>query len=70
MYLQGLQFYMTCSSRRSKQFCNFVSGANLSEYFFTHVILKQASQFRLQENSLFRSAIELEFLHAFYKQAF
>ena len=42
-------------------FCKSVSGANLSEQFFTHIILKQASQFCLQENLSFRS---------FYRQAF
>ena len=67
LYLQRLQFYVICSSRSSKQFCNFVSGVNLSEYF-THTIPKQAWQFFLQEN-YFRLQLSSN-LHVFLRKSF
>ena len=51
-YRHGLQFQLvTRFSRNNKQFFNLVLSMNYSEsYYFAHIILKQASQFYLQEN--------------------
>ena len=60
---------MTCSSRSSKQLSNFVSGVNLSEWYFTHIILTEASQFSLLEN-YFDRICGIEFVRILYVSLF